>query len=60
MKSFNLFCILTDREMKTLSRKFTHEELKRFLETKLERALAIECEQIEQDEEFEINKGEIA
>jgi hypothetical protein len=57
-KTFSVFCVLLDREMKTLSKRFTQEQLENFLSSKLDAVIAKECEQIEQDEEFE--KGEIA
>lgn len=52
-KHFTIFCLLTDSEMATLSKKYTQEKLELFLSTKLDAAITRECEEIEMDEEFE-------
>lgn len=52
-KHFTLFCLLTDSEMATLSKKYTQEKLELFLSTKIDAAITRECEEIEMDEEFE-------
>lgn len=51
-KHFQVFCLLTDREVETLSKRFSQERLQSYLASKLDLVIQKECDQIEMDEEF--------
>lgn len=59
-KSFPIFCILKDSEIVTLEKKYTHEQLERFLNKKLDSFISIECDHIEMDESLNNTTAEEA